>query len=398
LTEHRDFRTSDRYLAISNLRLLQQQAGVDTGVAELVVAFGRLLVDAGEPLQFDPRPFRSGSIEEHRFRELIAANPSADEGFLAFVAAYSARMLRKRTTPIINRDDLAAQLGYSPRALAAIVARSASFYREIRLPRKNGSFRIIHSPSDPIRGAQGWIFRKMLASYRPSDVAHGFVRGRSIVTNASQHVGHTVLVMADIAEFFPTITFRRVRKAFEKLGYPYSVAVTLANLCTRNGVLPQGAPTSPALSNIVCEGLDARLQGLAVSRGFAYSRYADDLAFSSDDRRLPSLLPFIREIVKDEGFELRREKTRIARRGARRVVTGVVVNERPNLPRAHVRRLRAALHALATKGPGAVKIDGARPDADPLSVLAGHIAFLTMVNPARGRSLVRHMPSGRTDV
>jgi retron-type reverse transcriptase len=193
----------------------------------------------------------------------------------------------------------------------------------------------------------------------------------------------------DLEDFFPTITWVQVRKAFERLGYPYSVAVVLANVCTRGGVLPQGAPTSPALSNIVCARLDRRLSGLARSRGFHYSRYADDMAFSSDDARITSLIPFIRQVIAEEGFKVRADKTRVAKAGARRAVTGIIVNERPNLPRAHVRKLRAATHRLAHHGPEAVIVPSRRTGSDPQAVLAGHVGFLAMINPARGRALNR---------
>jgi len=383
--------TSDKYLAIQNLSLLQRQAGVEPAVAELVTAYGRLLVDNGQPIVFDPRPFPPLSDEEKRFADLQQKNPAVDARFLAFLAAYCARMSRRGYIPIVSREDLAERLGWDEGGLLSIVSRSARLYREIRLPRKNGTFRQIHSPREPIRGIQRWILQNILNAYRPHAAAHGFVRGRSIVSNAAQHVGNSVLIAIDIADFFPSVTFKRVRKGFERLGYPYSVALLLANLCTREGVLPQGAPTSPALSNLVCENLDRRLAGLAASRGFSYSRYADDMAFSSNDRCLDSLLPFIREIVEQEGFRVHDRKTRIARGGARRIITGIVVNEHPNLPRAHVRKLRAASHRLATHGPSALKLEAASPGrpSDPERVLDGHLGFLAMVNPRRRLALGR---------
>jgi retron-type reverse transcriptase len=380
--------TADRYLAIHNLALLQRQAGVDTGVAELVTAYGRLLIDNREPLVYDPRPFPSGSLEQACYADIREKNPDVDSRFIAFLAAYSARMTKRGFIPLTSPADLATKLGHEPKVLSAVAARAAASYREIRLPRKNGTYRIIHSPDDPIKNIQRWILRNILAGYAPHDASHGFVRGRSIVTNASQHVGHSVLIMMDIADFFPSITYRRVRKGFEKLGYPYSVAQMLANLCTRMGYLPQGAPTSPALSNLVCERLDSRLSGLARSRGFSYSRYADDMAFSSDDPRLPSLIPFLKQIIQEAGFRVNAEKTRIARKGARRVVTGIVVNEHPNLPRRQVRKLRAAAYRLARQGPEALQLESSRPgECDPQCVFAGHLGFLTMVNRARGHAI-----------
>ncbi|MGH2627214.1 MAG: reverse transcriptase family protein [Anaerolineales bacterium] len=382
--------TADRHLAIHNLGLLQRQAGVERTVAELVTAYGRLLVDSGQPLVFDPRPLAHESVAEAHFLRLRQQNPTVDERFLAFLATYSARMLERGYQPIVSREDLAGRLSYELHDLLALAARGASFYREVHLRRSNGTFRTIHSPREPIRGIQRWVLDNVLKAYRPHDAAHGFVRGRSIVSNASRHVGHGILVMMDIASFFPTIPYRSVRKGLEKLGYPYSVASLLANLCTRAGFLPQGAPTSPALSNLVCERLDRRLAGLARSRGFSYTRYADDMAFSSNDRRLVALIPLLRRIIEEEGFEVRAEKTRVARAGARRMVTGIVVNERPNLPRAQVRTLRAAVNRLVRHGPAAVVMKSRRSEeSDPVQVLFGHLGFLAMVNPASGQALAR---------
>jgi retron-type reverse transcriptase len=389
----------DPYLAIHNLGLLQRQAGVDAAVAELVVAYGRLLVDGGEPLVFDRERAPAGSRERKWTLSLRHKNPEIDERFLRFLAAYCARMEARGFLPLLGVGDLAERLGFETVELRALAAKTRWLYREIRMPRPGRNDRIVYSPREPIRRVQRWILKHILRNYAPHSAAHGFVQGRSIVSNAAEHTGASILMAIDLADFFPSIDWKRVRKAFEKLGYPYSVAVVLANLCTRTGYLPQGASTSPALSNLICERLDRRLSGLARSRGFRYSRYADDLAFSSADSRLPALLPFIRQIVREEGFEVRDRKTRVARSGARQLVTGVVVNEHLNLPRAHVRRLRAAAHRLATRGATAVSLD-ARPSADPARVLHGHLAFLAMVNPSRGRtltSLARRSEPGQRD-
>jgi RNA-directed DNA polymerase len=379
--------STDRYLVVHNLAQIQRQAGVDPDVAELVTAYARLRVDAAEPLTFDPRPFAAHSPELARFAELRRANRDLDERFIAFLAAYSGAMTRRGVEPLLDRRDLAQRLGFALPDLTAIAAKTARLYREIRLPKTADTFRVVHSPREPLRGIQRWIQANVLARYQPHGAAHGFVAGRSILTNARPHVGRTTVVAMDIEGFFPSITWRQVRKAFEQIGYPHSVAVLLANLCTRDGVLPQGAPTSPAVSNVVCDRLDRRLAGLAASRGFRYSRYADDMTFSSNDPRITSLIPFIRRIIEEAGFRVRDDKTRVARAGARHTVTGIVVNERPNLPREQVRRLRAAAHRLAHDGPEAVVTPAKRPHANPLDVLAGHAGFLAMVNPARGRSL-----------
>jgi len=144
---------------------------------------------------------------------------------------------------------------------------------------------------------------------------------------------------------------------------------------------------------LACIRLDKRLTGLARSLKHTYSRYADDLVFSSDDQRLPSILPFLREILAQEGFRLAEDKTHIYRTGNRQIVNGLVVNECVTLPREHIRKLRAALHRMRTQGAHSVRLASRRPgDHDSLKVLEGHLAFLKMINPARAQSLLGCTP------
>jgi len=388
----------DRHGAILNLGLIQRQAGVDPAVADLVVAYGRLLVDSGRPMQFDAGPFVVGSPEEVIFRALRAKNQQADVRFLAFLASYGGLLKERGRIPIFNREDLAAQLGLTKAGLSSVIARRSRLYRRIVIPKRSGAKRILHSPRAPLRPIQNWILQAVLRSFQPSEAAHGFVRGRSISTNASRHVGRRVLVGMDIADFFPSIVHRSVRKGFQQLGYPYGVTVDLANLCTLEGVLPQGAPTSPALCNLACMSLDRRLSGLASSFGCCYTRYADDLTFSSDNERLPSLIPAIRRILDDEGFRVQEDKTRITRSGQRQLVNGVVVNERPNLPRRQVRLLRAGAHRLRVEGRQAVRFRSRQPGQhNAVKVLEGHLAFLKMINPASFQSILGIKPATDTD-
>jgi retron-type reverse transcriptase len=265
--------------------------------------------------------------------------------------------------------------------LGRMCCRQSEYYAHFEIPKADGTSRGIASPRSAMRRAQRWIQHRVLRRVAPHLAAHGFVPGRSIVTHAQAHVGKSVVVRLDIENFFPSVSFRRVRQLFEAIGYPSTVAASLANLCTLDGKLPQGAITSPDVSNLVLRNLDRRLSGLGADRGFGYTRYADDLTFSSNDRRLTSLLPFFKQIVAEEGFAVREEKTRIMRSGRRQTVTGVVVNEQLNLPRAHRRLLRAAAHRLSLDPQATIEIPSRRPGAprNPGASLQGHLAFLAMV-------------------
>src|SRR5205823_7816991 len=223
--------------------------------------------------------------------------------------------------------------------------------------------------------------------------ANGFLPGRSILTNAAVHTGARVVVKMDLASFFPTITLRRVKGIFRRAGYREQVATLLALLCTEAPreivpfqgkdyyvalgprCLPQGAPTSPALTNTLCLRLDQRLAGLAKKYGWRYTRYADDLTFSlpkghDGDPHVGSLIGLVRRIVEDEGFAVHPDKTRLARSGGRQKITGLVVNGdlKPRVPRKLRRQMRAALHNLQVGKP--------LMEGETFARLAGYAAYI----------------------
>ncbi len=259
--------------------------------------------------------------------------------------------------------ELARRVGVSVGDLRAIQPR----YRSFAIPKRSGGSRQILAPEEPLKQIQRTVLRRLLGRLRCHAAAHGFERGRSIVTNARAHVGRAVVVRMDLQDFFASTKAKRVHQYFRKIGWNREAADMLVRLCTHEGALPQGAPTSPRLSNLVNYRLDARLASLAARcrslsfekgapwpsepMGIAYTRYADDITFSfpQDD---PDLVRYVirmaRQIVEDEGYAVHPRKLRIHRRHSRQVVTGLVVNERVNLPRTTRRRLRAIAHRLAS--------------------------------------------------
>ncbi len=260
-------------------------------------------------------------------------------------------------------------------------------YTYVRIPRVSGPPRVIERPKARLKEIQRWILREVLVWIPVHDAAHGFVRGRSARTHASAHLGRRVVMRFDLEDFFASVSAARVYGIFRTAGYPESVAHVLTGLCTNvvptdvpvsgrlarrlaTPHLPQGAPTSPALANLAAYRLDCRLAGF----GLTYTRYADDLVFSTDRnvRRLR-----VEPIARDEGFRLNAAKTRVMGHGSRQTVTGVVVNVRPNVPRAEYDVLKAILHRAAHDGPG---------DLDAAHIM-GRIAWVESLNPARGAKL-----------
>ena len=212
------------------------------------------------------------------------------------------------------------------------------------------------------------ILRRLLRGLRAHDAAHGFERGRSIVTNARVHRGQEVVLRFDLVDFFPSTQTRRVSRYFRKVGWNRAATKVLVRLTTHDGGLPQGAPTSPRLSNLVNYRLDARIAGMVAFLGGRYTRYADDLTISfpaedgDDDwvirsgppepylvgdprTKIRYLRRFIQRVAGAEGYRVhRRKKASVRRRHHRQLVTGLVVNEKVQLPRETRRRLRAIAH------------------------------------------------------
>jgi retron-type reverse transcriptase len=318
--------------------------------------------------------------------------------------------LEQAGLPVLRTPaDLAHQLGLSVSTLAWLAfhtdVATRIHYIHFQTAKKSGGVRTLAKPHRQLDAVQHWVLGRILSRLAVSPACHGFVAGRSIVTNAQQHAAQGLVVNLDLASFFPSVGFPRVRKVFARAGFSGAVSTVLALLCTecpRREVLfrqrrywvatgprglPQGACTSPALANQVALRLDRRLLGLASKLGLRYTRYADDLTFSGPGDIAPRvgyLLDRAARIALDEGFFLQEKKTRVLRRGARQTVTGLVVNDRPGVVRAEVRRLRAILHRARTEGLEAQNREG-RPNFR--AWLLGKIAYVGMARPEVGAKL-----------
>lgn len=241
-------------------------------------------------------------------------------------------------------------------------------YRRFTIPKRSGGNRRILAPDENLKQLQRRILRRLLTRLRAHPAAHGFERGRSIVTNARAHQGQDVVIRFDLVDFFPSTTDRRIKKYFRRIGWNRRATKILTRLCTHEGGLPQGAPTSPRLSNLLNYRFDARLAGMANALGGVYTRYADDITISFPKEepeeewvaragepppfsleRCPNKVAFMRAFVRriagEEGYQVhRRRKQSVRRRHHRQMVTGLVVNDVVNLPRKTRRWLRAVEH------------------------------------------------------
>ena len=284
---------------------------------------------------------------------------------------------------------------------------SAAHYHFHWVKKRLGGSRLIESPKSVLKTVQSKILRELLDLVPVHGTSHGFVRGRSILTNAHPHVGQAILLKFDLANFYTTVSFARVVAIFRSLGYSREVAIWLGLLTTSalpgnvsfqnqgpyalvpylRRHLPQGAPTSPALANLSAFGMDIRLSGLAKSFGATYTRYADDLTISGPSDMhyaLATIIPLVQQIVRQERFILNNGKRKVLRAHQRLTVTGVVVNERPNVVRADFDKLKAILTNCKRHGPSTQNRNQVE---DFFHHLQGRIAHVSMLNPERGQKL-----------
>ena len=254
-------------------------------------------------------------------------------------------------------------VGYGALTYWAVRKNLSDRYEEFTIPKRNGGHRTIKAPLPPLKVIQRKLARILALLYSPRDVVLGFVPGGGVVRNARSHVGKRFVLNVDLRHFFDAIHFGRVRGLLMAAPYslPKAVATILAQLTCSSPGLPQGGPTSPIVSNMVCARLDSELYRLARKYHCSYTRYADDLTLSSNRSTFPADLA-VREgggtavgshlsaVIESNGFEVNASKVRLQTSSDRQEVTGIVVNEKLNVRRSYIRETRAMLHAWEEQG------------------------------------------------
>lgn len=281
-----------------------------------------------------------------------------------------------------------------------------SHYKKFQLLKKSGGKRQISAPMPRLKYAQYWILHNILNKIVLHEAAQGFVKKKSIVSNAQQHLQADLLINVDLKDFFPSISYPRVKGVFKSLGYSEQIATVLALISTEPETdeveldgkkyyvsiserkLPQGAPTSPAITNIICRRMDARLKGLAKKYNFVYTRYADDLSFSTKGEasaQAHQLLANVRKVLSSEDFTLHPGKLHVMRKGARKEVTGIVVNDKLSINAKELDRFRALVFQVEKDG----SLEGKHWNGatNLLAAMQGYANFVYMVDPAKGEPL-----------
>lgn len=253
------------------------------------------------------------------------------------------------------------------------IVPESSRYTTFDILKRHGGFRTISAPVTALKIIQRKLNQVLLQTYSPKPCVHSFLLDKSILTNAKRHVAKKRILNIDLQDFFPSINFGRVRGLF--MGVPYNlnstVATILAQICCSNNQLPQGAPTSPIVSNMICAKMDSQLMALARDNKCDYTRYVDDIVFSTNLGALPTALVTVNDlgqtevgaelerIIKGNGFKINPDKVRVRGKNLRQQVTGITVNKFPNVRRRFIRQIRAMLHAWGKFG-----LDAAQEEFD----------------------------------
>lgn len=290
------------------------------------------------------------------------------DAYIERYTQYARRLLEQGLPVIFDVGHLAHYMDISRERLIEISNKKKYYYYLIS--KRNGGKRRIIVPNDELKNVQRWINKHILQSITPLACVTGFAKKRSIVNNAKIHENRNYILNLDIKDFFESITEDRVERLFLKMGYERELAALMTKLCTTtiNGgyirwkcgervysyfaqlaqkdkaFLVQGAPTSPAIANLICYRMDKKLMKYAERHGISYSRYADDITFSSDDIASLPKVKFIKKLMAEEHFILNEEKTKLLKQGMRQEVTGLLINERVRVPRAYKKDIYRHLH------------------------------------------------------
>ncbi len=368
------------------------------------------------------RAERKAERERQKQLKYEAWNKRKAENIIFIGKGYSSLLGKKETNiqklkenhmPIIETDkELAKFLQIEYNTLRYLVYHrdviTFDNYYRFDIPKKSGGTRHIAAPKTQLKTAQRQILEQILQNVEISGQAHGFIKSRSVLTSAKTHnTSPGLLINIDLENFFPTITFERVRGLYQSFGYSGYISSLLAMVCTycermpleikgeikyiktSDRILPQGSPASPMITNIICRSMDKRINGLCKKYGITYTRYADDMSFSytgdTSNFAIGRFLNSINTIIEAEGFHMKKEKTHILRKNNRQYITGIVINnEEIGVPKKWVKILKASIHNAQK-----LKDSGGCVSNHTIQEISGKIAWLKSVNAKRYQKIIR---------
>ena len=258
---------------------------------------------------------------------------------------------RLLSLPILQSiDDLAIRTRLPVSLISKYLRNNTRYYKHLVLKKKTGGFRPIDNPNVELKALQRWILKNLLINLSPSIYAKGFIKGISITENAAPHSGNQYILSIDLKDFFSTVKASHVFTVFKAVGYSKKISYALTSICTLNGVLPQGAPTSPALSNLVCLRLDQRIGKYCDNKALTYTRYADDITISGNKLAvIRKAWRIVRLIIESEGYFINKNKEILSGPQSQRKVTGLIVTPKVGLGREKYNHYRKEIFILVKK-------------------------------------------------
>lgn len=280
--------------------------------------------------------------------------------------------------PILeNVDDLSQSLRLPKEVISKFSFNNDRYYHRIEMEKKSGGIRHIESPLKELKAIQRWVLRYILDRLSPSAYAKGFVRKKSILDNAKPHEGNQYVLNLDLKDFFTTVQASHVYTLFKNIGYNNNIAFILTSFCTKSGYLPQGAPTSPALSNLVCLRLDHRISTYCKKRALTYTRYADDLCISGNKILILQKASYlIKDIICDEGFTINAKKEKFLGPKVRREVTGLTVTPKITISKKNYCLYRKRIYDLVRT-----------EDPKNHEIIKGILSFVRSIDKDKGKKL-----------
>lgn len=301
--------------------------------------------------------------------ETKARKQGLSEEEIKICLEYASKLFDKKVPIIYDHNHLSFLVGIKTEYLFAASNKPEHFYRSFKIPKKSGGFRSISEPLPTLKKIQRWILDEILSHISVSKYAKAYVPGQGIKGNARFHRGQSKVLSIDLKDFFGSIKSTEVYIVFRSIGYSKAVSSMLTHLCCLNNKLPQGSPTSPALSNLVMRRFDTRIGAFAYKNSIRYTRYADDMTFSgSFDPGM--IIRFLEKILSKSGFAINHKKTRVRTSAQRQEVSGIVVNEKMQVPEELRKRIRQETYYIQKYG------------------LDGHLSYKEITTPNYLRHLI----------
>ena len=291
-------------------------------------------------------------------------------------------MLLKQSMPVIfDYDHLCLLFGVEKDYLRSVIHSPESHYRHFSIRKRSGGLRNITAPYYTLKLIQRWILDNILANVKIHRCAHGFRAEKSIISNVQMHVDQKELLKIDLKDFFPSIGIDRVIRVFQEIGYTKEVSFYLARICCYEEALPQGAPTSPALSNIISRHMDNRLYWMSRKLGLRYTRYADDMGLSGEHIDT-AIIRYVSSIITECGFNLNQEKIRLYSENGNKILTGIsLAGGKMRLPRKTRRLWGQEFYYITKYGLESHIIKNGNRNLHYYQTLRGRADFWRMVEP-----------------